>query len=197
MEKQVIISINREFESGGLLIAQKLAKDLNLLSLDHTMLDQIAKDGGVDMSSFKEYDEKPKNKLLTRSVRGMSNSYEDHVAELQFDYMKSKADSGESMIVVGRCSDYVLKDYPGLITIFITADTEDKVKRTMEENGISEEKAKVMAYKGNQRRKLYHNQYADTKWGDSRYYDLCINSSRLGLDGTAEFIKEYVLKRNA
>ena len=195
MEKQIIISISREFGSGGHYIAEKLSKELGILLLDQNMLEQISENCRVDMSSFKDYDEKPKNLLLSRSVRGMSNSYEDFVTQLQFEHIKNKADSGESMVVVGRCADYVLKGHPGLINIFISADMEEKVARIKEIYGITEEKAKYMILKKNQKRKQYHNHYTDTKWGSSRCYELCINSSKLGLDGTADIIKAYVQKR--
>lgn len=137
MEKQIIISINREYGSGGHAIAEQIAKDLNLPMYDRNMLDEIAKEKGMKVEHFEEYDEKPRIPLISRKVRGHSNSMEEHLAELQFEYLKKKADKGESFVVVGRCSETVLKDHGNLISVFILADRNDKVNRVSEKFDLS------------------------------------------------------------
>ena len=167
MGEQIIISINREYGSGGHVIAEMLAKDLDLPLYDRNLLDEIAKEKGINAEHYEEFDEKPKNPMFSRRVRGHSNSMEEHLAELQFEYLKKKADSGESFVVVGRCSETILKDNKNLVSIFVLADRNDKVSRIQEKYG----------------------------WGDSRGYDLCVNSSRMGIEGTAKMLERYIEHR--
>ena len=111
MGEQLIISISREYGSGGHEIARKLADRLELAFYDRCMLDEIAEQMNADVSDFHKYDEKPGNRLLSRRVGNHTNSYEEIIAQFQFDYIRKKAENGESFVVVGRCSENVLKDY--------------------------------------------------------------------------------------
>ena len=128
MGEQLIISISREYGSGGHEIARKLADRLELAFYDRCMLDEIAEQMNADVSDFHKYDEKPGNRLLSRRVGNHTNSYEEIIAQFQFDYIRKKAESGESFVVVGRCSENVLKDYDCLISVFVTGDKEHKIK---------------------------------------------------------------------
>ena len=197
MEKQLIISIGREFGSCGHEIAEIIAKDLNLPLYDRSLLDNIAKEKGFSLEDLQKYDEKRKRAFVSRSVRGYSNSIPEAVAQVQFDYIREKAASGESFVVVGRCSDIVLKDYPGLFSVFILADKESKMKHVMGKFHLSEEEALSKMKRHDTTRKAYHNSYSKISWGDSRGYDLCINSSRLGIDDTVEVIEFYARKKAA
>ena len=114
---------------------------------------------------------------------------------MQFSYLKDKADSGESFVVVGRCAETVLKEYDGLITIFVLGDEETRVKRIEQLHGLSEDEAKRLVKTKDWRRKSYHNCYSRGRWGDSRNYDLSINSSRLGIERTTKMLEEYVQAR--
>ena len=176
-KNRVIISVSRQFGSGGHKIAEALAEHFELPIYDHRMLDSIAKEKGVDPRVLEKYDEKPLNRFLARNVSGFSSSLENNLAQMQFSYLKDKADSGESFVVVGRCAETVLKEYDGLITIFVLGDEETRVKTK------------------DWRRKSYHNCYSRGRWGDSRNYDLSINSSRLGIEGTTKMLEEYVQAR--
>ena len=120
----------------------------------------------------------------------------DHLFKIQSEVMRDIA-SRESCIIVGRCSEYVLRNHPKLISIFITADTADRITRTMQKDNLDKEKATERIAKGDKMRKSYHDYYATTQWGDTKCYDLCVNSSRLGIDGTVEFIHEYIKRRIA
>lgn len=192
MSKQIIISISREFGSGGHEIAEKIAKDLGLTLYDRSILDEIAEEKDIEAEELRKLDEKPRNKLLTRKVRGHSNSMEEHLKEMQFDFIKRKADSGESFVVVGRCSETVLKGREELISIFVLADREAKIRHVMEKYDLSREEAITKSTRHDRTRKMYHNQHSKIKWGDSRNYDICINSSRLGVGKTAEYLEEYI-----
>ena len=136
MAKQMIISIGREFGSGGHAIAELLAKDLGIKMYDRNMLDEIAREKDVDVKNLEEFDEKPRKFLISRRVRDYSNSMEEIIAEMQFDYIRKKADSGESFIIVGRCAETVLKGREGLISIFILGNKKEKLARVMEKNNL-------------------------------------------------------------
>lgn len=192
MGKQLIISLGREFGSGGHAIAEMLANELNIKLYDRNMLDDIAKEKNVDANSFDNFDEKPKKFFFTRRVREFSSSMEENLAELQFEFIKQKADAGESFVIVGRCAEHVLKGREGVLSVFILGDKEEKKNRVMEKYNLSEDEAISKMTRHDKNRKQYHNSYCDSKWGDSRSYDLCINSSRLGLEGTKDLVMEYV-----
>lgn len=195
MEKQLIISLGREFGSGGHIIAQQLAERYKIPLYDSNLLRDVAVEKEMNAEKLQKYDENPKNVLFTRTVRGYSSSPEENIARMQFDYLKSKADAGESFVIVGRCAESVLKGNPNLISIFILGDMEQKIIRTMESNNISKEKAVMLIEQQDKKRKTYHNHYCEGKWGDSRNYDLSINSSKLGLDETTRIIAEYIDSR--
>ena len=195
MKKQLIISISREFGSGGHVIAEKIAKDLGLPLYDRNILDEIAAEKNTKAEHLEKFDERPKNRVLSRTVRGYSNSMEENLAEMQFDYLKRKADSGESFVVVGRCAETVLKDREGLVSIFILGDRDKKIKRIEERYHLGESDAIAKMNRHDRKRKAYHNAYSKIKWGDSRNYDICVNSSRLGVEGTAEALERYINDR--
>lgn len=197
MEKQLIIAIGREFGSGGHEIAEKLSLRLGIKLYDRNFVEEMSIAKGYDSNKMEKYDEKPVNHFLTRSVNGYSNSIEKNVADNQFAYLKSLAEKGESFVIVGRCAETVLKDYPQMISIFILGDKEAKQKRVQEIYHLSPNEALIKMKRHDKKRKAYHNYYAEGKWGDSRTYDLTINSSALGIDETVELLLSYIEKRMA
>ncbi len=193
--KQVIISVSREFGSGGHAIAQDISERFGLPLYDSNLLQEIANEKDLDVQNLRKYDEKPKIKLFSRNVQGYSNSPEENIANIQFDYLREKADSGESFVIVGRCSEEVLKNYSCMIPVFILGDMDKKIERLMQLHNISANKAESMIIQNNKKRKAYHNHYCTGKWGDSRNYELSVNSSKLGLEKTADLIENYVNER--
>lgn len=196
MSKQMIISVGREFGSGGHEIAAKLAAHYNLPLYDHNLLDKIAEEKGVDVENLRKLDEKSKNRLTSRRVKGLSSSPEENVYYMQFDYLHKIAERGDSFVVVGRCSESVLKDYECMTSIFILGDKDKKIERLMAKYDISETVAEKMAFEENLKRKKYHNNYCDKKWGDSRNYHISVNSSVLGVDETVELLVDFIDRRN-
>ena len=192
MDRQLIISVGREFGSGGHAIAEALAERFHLALYDSNLLEHIAQEKNIDHGELKKFDEKPKNKLLSRTVRGYSSSAQENLANMQFEYLRKKAADGESFVVVGRCAETKLKDFPGLISFFILGDREKKAERVMQVYGVSKEEAIHMMEREDWERKTYHNYYCKGKWGDSRNYDFSINSSRLGIEGTIDILEGYV-----
>lgn len=193
---QLIISIGREFGSGGHEIAEKLAKHYDMPLYDHNLLDKIAEERNLNSEELKSYDE-VQDGVFHRRVRGMSSSMTEHVAQLQFDYLKEKANAGESFVVVGRCSETVLKDNKDLIAIFVNGDKDQKVARVSKKYKLSESQAADLMKKKDRARKMYHNINCDSKWGDSRNYELVINSSKLGVDKSVQMLIQYIDARVA
>ncbi len=197
MSSQLIISVGREFGSAGHEIAQKLAEHYNIPLLDSNLLQEVANDKNLDVQKLQGLDEKNKKAGLYRTVRGFSSHPEDNVAYLQFDYLRKKAKNGDSFVVVGRCSEDILKDFDALISIFILGDIECKVKRIKELYNLSTFNAKKLLHEEDAKRKRYHNNFCDGKWGDSRNYDISINSSKTGIENTTRLLIDYIdMRRN-
>lgn len=196
-DKQVMISISREFGTGGHLIAERIANDLGIQLYDRALLDHIAEEKGIDVKHLEKYDERPKLPIISRRVNGYSNSMEDALVEMQSDFLKKKADAGESFVVVGRCAETALKGREGLITIFVRGDKEVKLETVKRRFNLSEREAAKKIKRHDIKRRAYHNRHSERKWGDSRGYDMCINDSTLGINKTVELIELYIKQRMA
>ena len=194
-QKQMIISIGREFGSAGHEIAEKLAERFSLPLYDYNLLREIAGEKKVNVANLEPYDEVPKKGFGSRTVRGYSNSPQENIAYMQFDFLKKKAKEGQSFVVVGRCAEEALKEYKGLITIFILGDMDTKIERIAKLHNLSEKQAKEMIIQQDKKRKAYHNYLCEGKWGDSRNYEFSINSSKLGLEVTVEVLEDYIKRR--
>lgn len=192
MNGQLIISVGREFGSGGHMIAQMLADRFSLPLYDRSLLYEIAEVKNLNIKDLEKYDEKPKMKLFSRSVNGYSNSPEENIAQIQFDYLRKKAANGESFVIVGRCAEEVLKDYDCLVTVFVLGDADKKIERIAKINNITKTEAEMMIQQQNKKRKQYHNYYSKNKWGDSRNYEISVNSSKIGFEKTADIIEDYI-----
>ncbi|MDE6909935.1 MAG: cytidylate kinase-like family protein [Lachnospiraceae bacterium] len=195
MEKQLIISVGREYGSGGHEIAEKLSKHYGIQLFDHNLLDEIAAKKNLNMDHLKGLDEKHKNPLSSRTVRGFSSSPEENLLYLQFDYLREKADAGESFVIVGRCGETILKQYDSLVSIFVLGDRDKKIERIMRLYQLTESQAVRKIREKDIKRRRYHNSFCDRKWGDSRNYDISLNSSKLGIDCTVELLTDYIDKR--
>ena len=193
--KQLIISIGREFGSGGHEIAEHIARDLELPLYDYNLMRVIAEEKELsDTKELERYDELPRFPINI-SVRGFSSSPEQNFAIMQFNYLREKASAGESFVIVGRCAETVLKGYKCLIPIFILADQDKKVERIMNIYQLDKKEAERTVKEQNKKRRAYHNYYSTAKWGDSRLYDLSINSSKLGIEKTKDYIESFIAQR--
>lgn len=207
-----IITIGRQFGSGGREIGYMVAEKLGIKLYDKEMLQRAAKDSGICEELFESHDEKPSNSFLyslvmdTYSMGYSGSTYNDmpinhKIFLAQFDAIKKIADEGPC-ILVGRCADYALEGYPNLLSVFIHADMDARVKRIAKKYDLTDSKAKDLIIKTNKKRASYYNYYTDKRWGDADSYDACLDSSVLGLEGTAEAIiklvevKEQGIKRN-
>ena len=202
MEK-IIINIGRQFSSGGRYISKILCEEFGCRYFDKEILDLAAKESGFSPDVFKKNDEK-KNFIHTlfhlhAPMLSDDNFYnnkfsEESLFKFQCDAIRKAASQG-SCLFIGRCADYVLRDEPNTVSIFLAADMEDRISRTMERYNMDEESARKTISKKDSTRASYYNYYTGKKWGAAESYDLCINTSIFGLDETAKFIADFIRKR--
>ena len=209
MESHLIISIGRQLGAGGLGVARHLAQEFGLKVYDKELLAAVARESGLDEHVFERRDEKSSRGVLGslqgfRSLLGVYNRAgtdtvmnEDRLFQIQSDVMRDIA-AREDCIFVGRCADYILRDEPRLVTVFISASLDSRVKRIMAGEHLSEEDARRYVEQGDRKRAEYYNYYTFKKWGDSSSYDLCIDSSKLNDDigAVVDLIKYYLKQRN-
>lgn len=203
MEKtNTIITIGREFGSAGREIGYKIADDFGIKLYDKEMLNRATKESGICEELFEAHDEKPTNSFLyslvmdTYSLGYSSGSYTDmpinhKVFLAQFDAIKKIASEGPC-ILVGRCADYALEEFDNVLTVFIHAKMEARIRRIARIYNLTDAKAKEMIQKTDKQRSSYYNYYTNKKWSDAESYDICLDSSVLGIEGTAEAIKQLV-----
>ena len=200
MSKRIVIAIGREFGSGGKHIGRALAKELNIPLYDRNIVEKVADELDVGAKYLQEFATKKRRSFFHRTVKGHTTSLEDHVAQMQFDYIRKLGQSDESFVIVGRCADEILRECStceGVITIFVKGDREYKIGRVMKQFDLSREDAIEKMERHDKTRKYYHDRYCKGKWGQVETYDLCIDSTQFGTQGTADFLYEYVKKRMA
>lgn len=208
MGDNLVITIGREYGSGGHEIGLKLANELGIKCYDKELLELAAKESGLCPEIMENHDEKPTNSFLyslvmdtysmgystTASFLDMPINHKVFLA--QFEAIKKLADN-ESCVIVGRCADYALEDYPNTVSVFVKAPLASRVARIMERNSVSEDKAFEMIAKKDKKRSSYYNYYSSKKWGEAKGYDLCIDSSEIGIDGSIAVIKAYIDAKEA
>ena len=199
---KTVITIGRQFGSGGREIGEKIAAHFGIKCYDKELLSLAAKESGICQEMIEVHDERPTNSFLynlvmdTYSFGYNASSFSDmpishKVFLAPFDAIKKIADEGPC-VIVGRCADYALSDYDNCLRIFVHAKEEAKTKRIMEKYDLSSQKAKEMMVKKDKQRQSYYNYYSSNKWGRSDTYDLSIDSSVLGIDGTVDLFIQYI-----
>lgn len=200
---KTIITIGRQYGSGGREIGKKVAEKLGIPYFDKELLARVAKESGFCEEMIKNHDERPTNSFLYNVVMdtysfGYNTAFVDmpmsqKVFLAQFDTVKKIANEG-SCVIVGRCADYALSDYPNCLNLFIYGKEEAKAQRISERQNVTFSQAKDMCVKRDKQRQSYYNYYSNKKWGRADSYDLCIDSGKLGIDGTVDFIIGFVKK---
>ena len=202
MKTNTIITIGREFGRAGREIGYKVAEAFGIKLYDKEMLARAAKESGICEEIFETHDEKPTNSFLyslvmdTYSMGYSGNTYTDmpinhKVFLAQFDAIKKIADEGPC-ILVGRCADYALESYKNVVSVFIHADMNARIRRIARIYDLTDAKAKDLIIKTDKKRSSYYNYYTNKKWSDAESYELCLTSSELGIEGTAKAIIDYV-----
>ena len=200
---KIIINVGRQLGSGGHDIGRMLALDFNAKYYDRELLNLAAKESGFSEKIFEQNDERK------GFFRGLFNIQTPHVSDgslyksgfsqeslfqFQSDAIKKAADGG-SCVFVGRCADYILRDYPNTVNIFITASMDFRVAQVQAKQHIDREQARKIIEHGEAKRAQYYNYYTGKKWGAAESYDLCIDSSVLGLMETEKLIAEFIRKK--
>ena len=188
MGNNYVITIGREYGSGGFEIGKKLAEKLGIGFYDKNLIDAAAEKSGIHVDMLHKADERPANPLTNPFLHP---GYEAGTLNDRLFWAQS-----ESCVIIGRCADFVLRDHENILRIFIQAPLADRVARISDKYLIeipSEAKKEVL--RTDKLRRSYYQFYTDDKWGSREHKDLVINSSVLGIDGTVEFIKEFVEKK--
>ena len=191
-----IITIGRSFGSGGGYIGQAIGKKLGIPFYDNELISKVAEESGYSKSLFADGEEK-------RSLFSMSSFFSsgrmgyidsgyvnDNVMfKIQSEVIRSIAQKGDA-VIIGRCADYILRDMKCL-NVFICAPEEYRIQRLMREEGLSEDEAEKLMRRKDRTRETYYNYYTFGAWGQAANYNLCVDSSVLGIDGTAEYIIDF------
>jgi cytidylate kinase len=188
-----VITIGREYGSGGRFIAKLVAERLGISFYDNELITEACKESGLSPAILETYDEKTDGFFSVAGMYSYDMSLSQKVFLAQFDAIKKIAEN-ESCVIVGRCADYVLKDNENLVSIFICAPMDEKVKRVTEYYGVNPDKAVSTITKKDKKRRGYYNYYTDLDWGKAANYDMCINS-KLGIDQCVNLIVQYVKER--
>ncbi len=201
IDGRIIVTIGRESGSGGRKIGLALADALGVKCYDKELIKVAAAQSGLCEDILETHDEVPTRSFLYSLVMDTySMSYhagqvdmpmEQKVFLAQYNTIKEIAEK-ESCVFVGRCADYALEGDPDLVSVFITGEKEDKISHVMETYELSYDKAKDYVQKTDKRRSNYYNYYSNKRWGEAQSYDLCLNRSALGFDGTVEAILEFI-----
>lgn len=200
---KLIINIGRQVGSGGHIIAKLLADEFECQFYDKEILNLAAKESGFSEKFFEQNDEQrgfiqtlfSMHAPLISDNNFYNNKFsQDGLFQFQSEAITKAADEG-SCVFVGRAADYVLRTYPNVVNIFITANMKDRIKLVCQRLGCDEKNAKKLIIDKESERASYYNYYTGKKWGHSCSYDLCINSSYMGLEKTAKFIGDYIRMR--
>lgn len=204
MSSNVIITISRQYGSGGRNIGKKLAKLLDLPYYDKQLIYEAAKESGINADIAKDLEERPTNSLLYSyaptsffAASPYTTNIELPLTDLLFlaqsDTIKRFADQG-SCIIVGRCANYVLRDNSDVVDVFIHRDFSERINQIAKIEGLTAKQARDLVKKTDKHRANYYNHYTDFKWGDINDYDLCLDSGTLGEDGCADVIACFIEK---
>ena len=205
MATNLVITIGRQFGSGGRKVGRLLAEKLDIPYYDKELLAEAAKDSGICQEIFENHDEKPTRSLLFSLVTGVQmhgdpgSMYMDmplnhRIFLAQFDAIRRIASEGPC-VIVGRCADYVLRDKPNAVSVFVKADIRQRMEWAVSLYGVDPAKAEETVRKADKQRASYYNYYATATWGDVNNYDLCVDTGKLGIDGTVELIEQYLRLR--
>jgi cytidylate kinase len=198
MEKKIIINIGRQFGGGGRRVAYELGRKLNIPVYDREIINKAAEDSGFSAKFFKERDEKRGffsfTEIFTSGFGDTENYMSDRgIFKIQCQTIERIAEQG-SAVIVGRCADYILRENGNTLNVFLTSPLEVRAERIAQRQGMSLEDARAKAEEKDRKRAEYYNYYTFGNWGAAENYDLCIDSSILGIEGTADFIIDFAKK---
>ena len=200
--ENLIITIGRQLGSGGRHIGKQLAEQLNLSFFDKELINLASQESGLSKELFEQADEKKQNNLfgtwfglrsslMVGDYQINSSLCNESLFQIQSDVIRRLAEQ-QSCVFVGRCADYILRDNPHCLNIFISANMDDRISRVSAMAQISPEKAQELIRQTDKKRAGYYNYYTSKEWGAARSYHLCLNSSLLGEAETITFITNFI-----
>lgn len=198
----MLLCLGRQFGSGGHQIANIIGSKLGMTVYDKSLLAEAAEESGIKTRYFEQADEQTHFARASRWLSshvplffgafgtndGLTNQM---LFQIQSDTIRLLAEK-DNAIFLGRCADYILRDKNNMLSVFITADIDDRVQRIAAKEKMSEEEALKKIKRVERQRKIYYNFYTEKRWGRAASYDLCVNSSILGIEKTADFIAEFI-----
>ena len=196
MEKKIIINVGRQFGSGGRIIAQKIGDKLGIKVYDNDLISKAAEASGFSRYLFRKSDEKRSlfsfNSFFSSQGFGQAENYvnDNELFRIQSQVIRDIAAS-ESAVIIGRCADYILRDLDCTVDVFICAPKDIRKKTVAARIGSTLEKAEEVMNRTDRKRETYYNYFTFGNWGVASNYDLCVDSSILGIDGTADFIIDF------
>lgn len=206
MNNRYAINIGRQLGSGGREIGSRLAEQLGISYYDKELINIASKESGLCKEFFEQADEKTSQSFVGR-IFGIRSPFindgtipydnclsNDALFKIQSDVIRKLAEE-KSCLFVGRCADYILRENPRCVNIFVCASMEDRIRRLCEKTNITPEEAEELIEKTDRKRASYYNYYSYKVWGAAATYHLCIDSSALGIDETVAFLKLFVEKK--
>ncbi|MDL2262431.1 cytidylate kinase-like family protein, partial [Bacteroidales bacterium OttesenSCG-928-I21] len=204
MNEKFVITIGRQLGSGGIVVGKKIAEKLNIAFYDKNLLKVASKESGLEKEFFEKTDEKKKFNFFAGFLGFQVSPHidewysssllnDENLFKVQSDVIRSIAEN-QSCVFVGRCADYVLRDNPRCVNVFLTGNESDRIDFIAKQENLSAEKAKELIEKTNKKRANYYNYYSNKVWGRADSYHLCLNTSSLGIDASVDFIIDYVAK---
>ena len=201
----VVITIARQYGSGGKTVGEMLAKEMGIPFYNDNLLKMASEESGISEQLFRQLDEKLKNSLFNRVsldiytgelIPPESSDFvsEKNLFNYQAEIIKRLAKT-QSCVIIGRATDFILKDYPNVVSVFVHGSKEFNLARAMEYNSMTEEEMKKFIVKTDKYRADYYKHYTGREWTDARNYDLCLNSSKLGFQKCVEEIQAYIKVR--
>lgn len=197
MEKKIVISLGRQFGSGGRSLGKRLSELLDIAYYDREIMDEMAKDSGMDIEYLHKNDEHAPGffDYAVISRFGAPRLFGSGQNFVMLTETIRKIAGQKSCIIVGRTADYILRDHPGLIKIFVHAPHAYRIRNVAKRLGISAEKAENLIVRHDKERARFYDFFTDKTWGEAQSYDLSIDISRLGEENTAQFLATYVKQR--
>ena len=200
MTPKIVLSIGRQFGSGGRVLGRTIADRLGMKYYDDELLSYAAHHSGIDQKLLAEKDEKPVSSSFFQNINHLiagndSPVSDENIFKIQSDAIR-KAAVESNCVIIGRCSDYILRDYEYCMSVFYWAPIEDRIDRVAKRRNIDDrEKVRLLIEREDSRRAKYYNYFTGKTWGAAPSYDACINVALLGVEGTAEATIELLRKR--
>lgn len=206
MNDKYVINIGRQLGSGGRVIGEKLAARLGIDFYDKELINLASEESGLCKEFFEKADERTSQSLIggvfglrfpfigDGMIPGQHCLSNDALFKIQSDVIRQLA-AQKSCLFVGRCADYILREHPRAVNVFISASKEDRIERLCQTLNVNESAAESMIQKSDKKRSEYYNYYSYKTWGAATAYHLCVDSSSLGIDETIEFVREFVVRK--